>query len=113
VYGDEYVGGDESVCLHFQCGSSTTNEYKILSVAQVKKTYGQGKAAKLALGKTRTAYGPRKFGNAMEVVLVKEFVANLVAAGGNPTPKPPKASKAAISKKKLSMKQMKQLARFL
>ena len=114
LYGEAFVGNDETDCLHFACGSSTTttnNNWALLSVAQVKKTYGQGKAAKLALTKTRTAAGPRKFGNITEVVLVKEFVANLVAAGGSATPKAskkktPAKGKGSFMKKKMTLAQM-------
>ena len=114
LYGEAFVGNDETDCLHFACGSSSTanKDWALLSVAQVKKTYGQGKAAKLALTKTRTAAGPRKFGNVTEVVLVQEFVANLVAAGGSATPKAskkkktPAKGKGSFMKKKMTLGQM-------
>jgi hypothetical protein len=100
-YGAGYVGGDDTDCVHFGCTTSTTakSDWAAMSVAQIKKQYGQGKAAKLALSKTRTAAGPPKFGNVTEIVLVKEFIHNLVAAGGKAEPKKPKATKKATTKK--------------
>ena len=105
-YGPSYVGGEDTDCIHYDCGVSSkkNSEWSLLSVNQIKKTYGQGKAAKLALSKTRTAAGPSKFGNVTELVIVKEFLTNLVAAGGSATPKSRKVSKFKASLKKSSKK---------
>ena len=56
---------------------------------------GQGKATKAAFSKTRTASGPRRFGNITELVLVKELESNIRAAGGDPM----KKKKASVTKK--------------
>ena len=103
VYGADALGSDDHTYIHLHCGKTVGI---ILSMAQVKKTYGQGKAAKLALTRTRTAYGPRTgFGSNVELVLLKEYESNLKACGGgNVVDKKKtsgkKATKTATIKKK-------------
>lgn len=110
VYGADALGSDDHTYIHLQCGKTAG---MILSMAQVKKTYGQGKAAKLALTRTRTAYGPRTgFGSNVELVLLKEYEANLKAGGGGKVADKKKtsgkkATKTAASKKKPAAKKKK------